>query len=101
MVGWEAPRFGSARIYTVVAETGRREVRWDPKFVKVQHTAFHNRLKTYIKPIADFWSLGNNTNIKLVTDLGGDQDYNLKVTICEDNASNENNNYPPRIAPAR
>jgi hypothetical protein len=49
-----------------------------------QHTSFHDRLKTYTKRIEESWTLGNNTNIKLITDLGGDSDYCLKITIHED-----------------
>jgi hypothetical protein len=98
MVGWEAPLFGSARFYTVLVETRYGEVRWEPRFMRDQHRLFHNRLRKYTGSIAEAWSLGNNAKIKLITDLGGDKDYNIKITIHEDEPDYENTNFPVRIA---
>jgi hypothetical protein len=99
MVGWEVPRFRPVQIYTVVVETRHRNVGWDTVHMRNQDKSFHNRIKPYTKPIEELWSLGNNTKIKLITKLEGDKDYRLKITICEDNTSN--NNHPVRVEPTR
>jgi hypothetical protein len=53
MLGWEAPRSGSAQIYTVLVETGSEEVKWDVMHVRDQYVSFHNRLRKYTKSVAE------------------------------------------------
>jgi hypothetical protein len=98
MVGWDAPLIGSARIYTFLAETRNEEVKWDSKSMRDLHKSFHTRFKKYTRSIAESWSLGNNIKIKLITDLGGDKDYYLKIVICE-NELNDEGHLPVQIAP--
>jgi hypothetical protein len=100
MIGWEALRSGSVRIYTILVETERGEAVWDPGFMREQKKSFRGRLKTYAKRIEESWSLGNNTNIKLITELGGDKTYCLKITIYEDEPC-DRGYLPIRIAPKR
>jgi hypothetical protein len=99
VVGWKAPLIGSARIYTVLAETGRGETMWDQKAMKDLYESFRGRFREYTKPIEESWSLGNNTSIKLIIGLGGDKDYCLKMTIHEDESND--GDFPVQIIPRR
>jgi hypothetical protein len=99
IVGWEAPLFGSARIYTVLVEAERYEVKWDMRHMKEQNKSFRGRFK-YTRRISESWSLGNNAKIKLIAELGGNKDYYLMITICRDEPNDEGY-LPARIAPKR
>jgi hypothetical protein len=100
VIGWTAPLTGSVQIYTVLVETGPGDFTWDQKSVKDLYDSFRGRFKTYTKEFKETWSLGNNTNIKLTTGLGGDREYNLKVTIHEDDSS-DGDYLPIQITPKR
>jgi hypothetical protein len=100
IVYWEALCFGSVRIYTILVETGSSDFKWYSMGMKEQHESFRGRLKTCTKPIEESWSLGNNINIRLIANLGGDKDYNLKIAICKDEPSNEDY-IPIQIVPKR
>jgi hypothetical protein len=99
-VGWKAPLTGSAQIYVVLVEAGRDDFSWEPMSAKDLYDSFRGRFKTYTKEFKETWSLENNTNIKLTTGLGGDKDYNLKVTSHEDEL-NDGDYLPVRITPKR
>jgi hypothetical protein len=98
MVGWEVSLFRSARFYTVLVETGHDEVVWDLESMRDQHRSFHNRLGEHPESIVESWTLGINTKIRLIADLAGNKDYNLKIAIREDEPEDEDADYPIRVA---
>jgi hypothetical protein len=100
VIVWKAPLTGPARIYTTLVETGYSNSTWDEKSMKDLYKSFRSQFKPYTKLIEESWSLGNNTNIKLITNLGGDEDYYLKITIHEDRPSSRNY-LPVLVAPKR
>jgi hypothetical protein len=100
MLGWKVPIFKYPRVYMVVLDAEEKISKWEPQNVEDQHNQLRDKLNQHMGILKQNWKLSNETKMRLILDLAGANKYNLKVTIWEDEPTDESADPPIEFNPS-